>query len=512
MDEESLRSLGFHNLSELMAESADFADLFVRTPGFIHNFKYVHWIDYITYGGTTDTPKAIIHTKAKDFWCNIEIKTAYMTDSPAAKGYIIYLTNLRELSQSEKNQIIADIEAKPQPYAVEIEEAPFIHPSVKENIKKSIAKQNQELQAQLAQTSQQPTTPPKQVITTPQQEEEKVTIPLQEENLLNDENTTSSPEKEEIQQETSPQEASPQGETQGEENESIEHELGVDPDYVYDPQIASNDLGLPVDLIEEFIEDFIVQAKEFKDDLYKYLDEEDLNNVRILSHKLKGVAANLRVENAFHVLATINTSEDFDEIRKNLDYFYVIIAKLNGEEPVEIAVKDTQENEEEDDILPLDFKDDEEIIVEESKEQSQKQEIQKQEKEQNDDAPLDILVQEDKEEEVQETKEDKQTTPPIYDKESVIQELQIAPNDFDELLSDYLVDTKDIAQTMLDDIASNNEEKWKKGAKKLKGMSENMRTYHLISKEIETLLETSQQDVAKEAINSIIKTISNIKV
>ena len=33
--------------------------------------------------------------------------------------------------------------------------------------------------------------------------------------------------------------------------------LHVSKDYVYNPQVASDELGLPVDLIEEFIGDFI---------------------------------------------------------------------------------------------------------------------------------------------------------------------------------------------------------------------------------------------------------------
>jgi len=39
--------------------------------------------------------------------------------------------------------------------------------------------------------------------------------------------------------------------------------------YVFDPHIASKELGLPLDLIEEFIQDFIDQANDFKNGLYK---------------------------------------------------------------------------------------------------------------------------------------------------------------------------------------------------------------------------------------------------
>jgi HPt (histidine-containing phosphotransfer) domain-containing protein len=108
-------------------------------------------------------------------------------------------------------------------------------------------------------------------------------------------------------------------------------------DYQYDPQIAADELGLPVDLIEEFIGDFIDQAHEFHDDLYASVKANDFDNVQILSHKLKGVAANLRVEDAFDTLSVVNVSKDTEEILPNLNHFYKIIAKLEGKEVVEEA-------------------------------------------------------------------------------------------------------------------------------------------------------------------------------
>ena len=38
--------------------------------------------------------------------------------------------------------------------------------------------------------------------------------------------------------------------------------------YVFNPEVASEELGLPTDLVEEFIQDFIAQANSFKDELY----------------------------------------------------------------------------------------------------------------------------------------------------------------------------------------------------------------------------------------------------
>ena len=62
IDEADLEALGLNNLEELRSESADFADLFVKTPGHIHNFKHVHWIDYVTNKDGAEA-KVIIHIK-----------------------------------------------------------------------------------------------------------------------------------------------------------------------------------------------------------------------------------------------------------------------------------------------------------------------------------------------------------------------------------------------------------------------------------------------------------------
>ena len=98
----------------------------------------------------------------------------------------------------------------------------------------------------------------------------------------------------------------------------------------YDPQFAANELGLPVEEIEEFIQDFINQAYEFKDELYSSLENHDLDNIKALSHKIKGVAANLRMQEALDAITVVNESSDSDEIEASLDDFYKIVDKLAG--------------------------------------------------------------------------------------------------------------------------------------------------------------------------------------
>ncbi|MEA3228678.1 MAG: Hpt domain-containing protein [Campylobacterota bacterium] len=487
IDEEDLNALGFSNLSELRSESADFADLFVRTPGFIHNFKYVHWIDYITYGGSTEMPKAIIHTKTKNFWCNITISTSYMVDNPATPAYIIQLQNLRELSKQETVAMTNDILVKPTPESVKEVSAPYIDQSVHDNIKKSIVEQNNSYHVVDETYSSEVTkkSPIKKTVAPKPTNIPKIETKVEEK-------------------------IAPEPTQVTEITESVEESDDLT-GYVYDPQVASDELGLPVDLIEEFIEDFIAQAKEFKDDLYAYAEDEDINNVRILSHKLKGVAANLRVEDAFEVLATINTTTDLNVINTNLTTLYKIIAKLNGEE-VDLSIPQAVEPAKEDEFI-LDFKD-----MEHSQDIEDTTPSKKPDPIENDDDLLDINnLLEEKEEikEIEEIEEDllnikTQEEPVTYDKDTAMKEMGLSPENFEEFFSDYLTDADELCNIIKEAVAFDDAQLWNNEVIKLKGMSENMRV-ELFATELETLLHTQEQNVALDAINKIISIISTMK-
>jgi len=112
-------------------------------------------------------------------------------------------------------------------------------------------------------------------------------------------------------------------------HESDEENTHFASNYNYDPQLASDELGLPIDLIEEFVQDFIAQTQEFKEQLYVSLNRGHLDELKTLSHKLKGVAANLRIEDAFNALNIINNSKNSSDIEIQLNIFYKIIEKLS---------------------------------------------------------------------------------------------------------------------------------------------------------------------------------------
>jgi len=241
IDEDDLLLLGFSNLDELLYEVNDFADLFVKQPGYIYNFVHVHWIDFILC--STEETKAIIHAKNKNYQCS--------------KAHLVYLDNLMELKDDGSLIIKQQIE---QESSIKIEKT-IIEPIVEDT--------------------------------------DDDTLQIKDDLKLNIEEIKDN------------------------------DELST---YVYDPNIASEKLGLPLDLIEEFIQDFIHQANDFKDKLYTALHENDIILLKSLSHKLKGVAANLHIDEAYQTLNAINSSDDIDLIASKLDTFYEIISKLSDKD------------------------------------------------------------------------------------------------------------------------------------------------------------------------------------
>ncbi|QOP45076.1 hypothetical protein [Sulfurimonas paralvinellae] len=120
-------------------------------------------------------------------------------------------------------------------------------------------------------------------------------------------------------------------ETDEEPSDDFTLELDEEGDtFHFDPHVASKELGLPLDVVEDFVNDFIEQALEYKEELYASAVAQDYTRIHEISHKLKGVAANLRVENALNALTTINTSSDEKEIKEKLNQFYEIIDKLKS--------------------------------------------------------------------------------------------------------------------------------------------------------------------------------------
>jgi len=82
----------------------------------------------------------------------------------------------------------------------------------------------------------------------------------------------------------------------------------------YNPQTAADELNLPVVLIEEFVDDFIEQARQDKDHLLTSYYQKDMENIHELGHKLKGAASNLRINELSDILEEIQFCSDYDNL------------------------------------------------------------------------------------------------------------------------------------------------------------------------------------------------------
>ncbi|MDD2652462.1 MAG: Hpt domain-containing protein [Sulfurimonas sp.] len=487
IDESSLKAIGFSSIADMRTEAADFADLFTKTPGYIHNFKHVHWIDYIACNDSGMDAKAIIGARDKKFTANIAIKTIYLADNPAQKAFIVELINLRPLSGAQEAQIIA---TAPMQKVTPRNVTPLKKEPVYESLSPNIIKDSYE------DTTYEPT---------PEIQNKPRNIKIEIDDLLAETPVVLKPE---LPAQESRKEPLP------EVKQALAEENPFD-SYIFDPNVASHDLGLPLDLVEEFVQDFIAQANSFKNDLYSSLANGNMDALKSQSHKLKGVAANLRIEDALDALKIINTSHDEYEIKTNLDRFYKIINKLSKNETSDVVIEKAPIETAETDTLILSFKD--EPLT------TQLNQI-------NDaDVPDTIEIPELADDDffssstlsedansvdlsVHEESLEKDESPKVvihYDKKKIAHEIGLDLESFNELFEDYLAETSEIIKEMDKAIQKGDLSGSKSAAIKIKGMSDNMRI-HEFDTYLEGIINAKDDEQIKDLVAQTIATLTLI--
>lgn len=85
---------------------------------------------------------------------------------------------------------------------------------------------------------------------------------------------------------------------------------------------AASDLSLPVELIEEFVVDFIQQCHEETPNMLKAYEEGDLETIQKIGHLLKGASSNLRIKNLSDTLYKIQFCEESNDMEQLIkDYW-----------------------------------------------------------------------------------------------------------------------------------------------------------------------------------------------
>ena len=85
--------------------------------------------------------------------------------------------------------------------------------------------------------------------------------------------------------------------------------------FYFNLQDAADDLSLPVDLIEEFVRDFIEQAHIETEKMLSAYKNKDLDTIQKIGHLLKGASSNLRINPLSETLSRIQFCEEFSDMK-----------------------------------------------------------------------------------------------------------------------------------------------------------------------------------------------------
>ncbi len=552
IDQEGLKLLGYERFEDLIHEHKDVAELFVKKPGYIHNFTNFPWIDFVLHAETDDN-KVIIAGKNKAFSAIIDIVPLYLKKVPDEAAFLITLKNVQNyhLDDSERPAPSAtpiDLETKafntpPEAPPKAAEPAPFVAPEpepfVAPEPEPFVAPEPEPFVVPEPVVEQAPLTFDDDIFIQDEEPAPAAETPAEEELdiFFHEEEVEEAPHVE-VAPEIPVQEQSvfdtikeePKGKPMlgaylSEEDKAYLADLQISDDYHYDPQIAADELGLPVDLIEEFIGDFIKQAHEFKDQLFTAIGNEDFDNIKVLSHKLKGVAANLRIEDSFEVLRNVNETADIKECEANLKKFYMIIAKLEGKdlEEAQMELEQPAQPAEEElyDLTPkhLDLPE-----LEETEAAAQPVTLDTPYQDTTPAAPAvddnsdlydfgliaeegnePLVVLDDEEEIISDLQnfeaDEKSVEAPAltYDINIAAGEIGLSADLVSALIDDYIVEANEMKNTLNEVIASSDVMRWKGYATQLKGVSDNLRIKE-ISDVLQKLITATDQTQAKTAM------------
>ncbi len=85
---------------------------------------------------------------------------------------------------------------------------------------------------------------------------------------------------------------------------------------------AAKDLSLPVELIEEFVIDFIEQAQTETKKMLEAYEKGDLDTIQQIGHLLKGASSNLRIKPLADTLYEIQFCEDSSKLEKMIKQYW----------------------------------------------------------------------------------------------------------------------------------------------------------------------------------------------
>ena len=103
---------------------------------------------------------------------------------------------------------------------------------------------------------------------------------------------------------------------------------------------AANDLSLPVELIEEFVHDFIEQGHIETKKMLQAYEEGDLDTIQKIGHLLKGASSNLRINALSDTLYDIQFCENSDTLEDLIENYWAHF--ISFEQQIDMITKQGQ--------------------------------------------------------------------------------------------------------------------------------------------------------------------------
>lgn len=488
ISDELIDFLGFNSIDEIKKSINDIADLFEEKPGYIYNFKNFSWISYIISNPLKEH-KAILNLKENNIEINLSIKTLISWDNKS-NYYLVSLSPIEatfsdnNLKSSYDNIFSNEIEDEQQ--NLNLEET-FSNKEPKEE------DLNIDIENLLKESKTKEEIHPIDTIEeklSQEQEEKQININFNE--LLKE----SLPEEKNV-------DLSLTKETESAEQLVEEKETQTEQESIYDYKKASKELEIDEEFLKELVYEFIDQAEELKDKIFDSLENGDTEKAHTLFHKIKGAAANLRIEQANEILSATRGEDDIDKLKVIANDFYEFLDKFKDYVLEKPKKEETQEAKEEsfninlEDLLKESEKEKEDIEnkmketvleIEEKQTPEAKEEIHppiEKESELNIDIDIDALLKENKEE------SEKEPSLETKEKENIqesIEESQPANIDLNINLEDLLKESKEEKNLVLE--AEEKEE----SQKAIEEISENLLPKPEIEENLLPAIEISKED------------------
>ncbi len=99
INEQTLEMLGYASLEEFKKEIYDVAQLFLRKPGYIYEFRSFHWIDYVLTNNTVNH-RALLQTKDGRV-LEVFVKVLQLSNIAAPKNYYLVTFELNTYNECE---------------------------------------------------------------------------------------------------------------------------------------------------------------------------------------------------------------------------------------------------------------------------------------------------------------------------------------------------------------------------------------------------------------------------